>query len=186
MWIIIFLPAQKKLMSSENIFIGINEEQYDQLKDSLALITILVAGADGEIDEQELNWAEKLTHIRSYAEPEELNTFYGDVESGFEERLTELLNNLPTDLSSRESEIQTRLKGLNDIFACLPNSVAFQLYDSFTSFAKHIAKASGGFLRFGSISSEEKKWIGLDMIEPIILEIPEEEEDASEEESQID
>lgn len=167
-------------MTDQDIFSGINTEQYDNLKDALSHITILIAGADGEIDEQELNWAEKLTHIRTYAEPATLNDFYADVEGSFDQRFKELMEELPDELKAREAVIVERLTKLNDIFNCLPNNVAFQIYTSLTSFAKHIAKASGGFLRFGSISSEEKHWMGLPMIEPVIEEV----EDQAEEESE--
>ncbi len=158
-------------MTDQDIFSGISTAQYNHLKDALSHITILVAGADGEIDEQELNWAEKLTHIRTYAEPATLNDFYADVESSFEERFKQLLAELPDELKAREAVLVERLAKLNAIFNCLPNQIAFQIYSSLTSFAKHIAKASGGFLRFGSISSEEKHWIGLPMIDPIIEEV---------------
>jgi len=159
-----------------NFLGGLNEEQYSKLKDAPVHITILIAGADGKIDEQELNWAEKLTHIRTYAQPEELNTYYTDVEDSFDDKISDALSTLPSDLNLREKELSERLSALNEILACLDNSIAFKLYDSFVSFAKHIAKASGGFLRFGSISSQEKEWIDLPMIEPIILEIPEDED----------
>lgn len=164
-------------MTEQDIFSGISETQKNKLKDALGLITILVAGADGTIDEQELNWAEKLTHIRTYAEPVELNEFYKEVESDFEGRYKSLLNELSSETSEREGEISNRLSDLNDVLNCLSNSVAYQLYSSFTSFAKHIAKASGGFLRFGSISSEEKQWINLPMLDPVILEVEDEEEE---------
>ena len=168
-------------MSIPSVFDGINESQYHSLKEALPLITILIAGADGKIDEQELNWAEKLTYIRSYAEPEELNQFYSEVEDGFDSKVQQTLSALPDDLIAREEEISKKLSNLNIVLACLPNNIAYQVYSGFTSFAKHIAKASGGFLRFGSISSKEKPWISLPMIEPIILQI---EEDESSEELQ--
>lgn len=158
------------------IFESLTDDQFLQLKEALPLITVLVAGADGHIDEQELNWADKLTTIRSYAKPEELNAFYAEVEGTLESRIHHLIENLPKDISSREEIISGRLSSLNKIFQCLDNSIAYQLYTSFTSFARHIAKASGGFLRFGSISGKEKQWIDLPMIEPIILEITDEEE----------
>ncbi len=169
-------------MIEQDIFSGISEVQRVKLKDALGLITILVAGADGTIDEQELNWAEKLTHIRTYAEPVELNDFYKEVEADFYDRYKSMLSELSSDISTREGEISSRLGDLNGILNCLSNPVAYQLYTSFTSFAKHIAKASGGFLRFGSISSEEKRWINLPMLDPIILEMPEEEEEGTTEE----
>lgn len=162
-------------MSTENLFASISSDQYDQLKQSLANITVLVAGADGTIDSQELNWAEKLTHIRSYANPEVLNVFYQDVESTFSTDLDALIAELPGGTELREDILSKRLAGLNTIFPLLDNHTAHHLYRSLTSFAEHIAKASGGFLRFGAISNEEKKWLELPMITPVILEEPEEE-----------
>lgn len=162
-------------MSAENLFAGISSDQYDQLKQALANITVLVAGADGTIDSQELNWAEKLTHIRSYANPEFLNAFYQDVESTFSADLDALIADLPGGTELREDILSKKLSDLNNVLPLLDNHTAFHLYKSFTSFAEHIAKASGGFLRFGAISNEEKKWIELPMITPVILEEPEEE-----------
>lgn len=162
---------------STDIFATLDDHQYNELKDSLPLITILIAGADDDIDEQELNWAEKLTHIRSYAKPEELNSFYAEVQAVFIERFNALLQELPGDLDARQSMISHRLAHLNSILPLLDNHVGHTIYDSLTSFAKHIARASGGFLRFASISKAEKHWIDLPMIDPIILEELEEEED---------
>lgn len=162
-------------MNPSRSFQELSDEQHKLLVDAPALITILVAGADGNIDEQELNWAEKLTHIRSYAEPEALNQYYEEVERGFSATFDAYLSSLPNELSLREKAISSELSKINNVLACMDNPIAYRLYESFTSFAKHIAKASGGFLRFGSISREEKKWIGLDMIDPIILEEVEEE-----------
>jgi len=162
------------------IFSALNEGQYNELKDSLALVTILIAGADDNIDEQELNWAEKLTHIRSYTKPESLNSFYEDVEKGFHARLEALIEELPGAVDTRQETISHRLAHLNTILPLLDNEIGHQIYESLTSFAKHIAKASGGFLRFASISKAEKEWIHLPMIDPIILEELDEEDEVAE------
>ncbi|MEL6124736.1 MAG: hypothetical protein AAFR14_13570, partial [Bacteroidota bacterium] len=98
----------------DSVFSKLSSEQYDALKKALAHITILVAGADGNIDEQELNWAEQLTHIRSYAKPEELNAFYGDVEANFSSTLASTMSELPTDLEQRQQVITDHLSKLND------------------------------------------------------------------------
>ena len=157
-------------MCEQNAFEILSADQLDELKTSVALITILISGADDQIDEQELNWAEKLTHIRSYTSPDDLNTFYSDVVEGFSEQVSKLIATLPTDTGERQKIISARLSAVNDILAILDNKLAYRLYESFTSFAEHIAKASGGFLRFGSISAVEKKWVSLPMLHPIILE----------------
>ena len=90
-------------MSSESLFGKLSKEDYNRLKMSLAEVTVLIAGADGKIDEQELNWAEKLTSIRSYATPEELNQFYGDVEESFIDNVNDLIKQLPTDVAERQT-----------------------------------------------------------------------------------
>ncbi len=161
------------------LFSNLSQTQSDQLKSAPSLITILVAGADGEIDHQELNWAEKLTKIRSFADAtESLNGFYAEVDASFSEDFELALKELPQELSQREMLISDKLAKLNKILASLDNATAYALYKSFVTFAEHIAKASGGFLRFGSISSQEKKWISLPMLNPIILvEPPVEEEE---------
>jgi len=133
-----------EFMQDNNVFSALSSDQYSQLKEALGYITVLIAGADGNIDEQELNWAEKLTHIRSYAKPEELNDFYGEVEENFSEKLTALIASLPSQQEKRELAATSKLSDLNNVFALLENETAYQLYKSFTSFAKHIAKASGG------------------------------------------
>ena len=48
-------------------FSNINELQFEVTKDAIGWITVLIAGADGNIDKEETAWAEKLTKIRSYA-----------------------------------------------------------------------------------------------------------------------
>jgi hypothetical protein len=161
------------------LFSSLSQAQSDQLKAAPSLITILVAGADGDIDHQELNWAEKLTKIRSYSDTSEsLNGFYAEVDVSFTEDFDKAIKELPEDLAQRETIISNKLAELNPILANLDNATAYALYTSFVSFAEHIAKASGGFLRFGSISAEEKKWIAMPMLTPIILEEPPVEEEA--------
>lgn len=161
-------------MSERAFSAELSDRQYQLLKEAPAYITLLIAGADGNIDNQELNWAEKLTHIRSYAEPEELNQYYQDLELGFHDQLYGLLKQLPEDLRDRETRIVNFLSQLNDILPLFENRLSYQLYESLKSFAHHIAKSSGGFMRFGSVSKEEKKWMNLPMIHPVILHDEEE------------
>lgn len=161
-------------MSERAFFDELSDNQYQILKDAPAYVTLLIAGADGNIDNQELNWAEKLTHIRTYAEPEELNHYYQDIESGFHQKLSDLIASLPKETKAREELIVNALSELNDILPLFDNQLGFQIYESLKSFAQHIAKSSGGFMRFGSISKEEKKWMNLPMLYPIILHDEEE------------
>ncbi len=157
------------------MFQGITEDDQKILQQAIAQITVLIAGADGNIDTNEVDWASKLTTIRSYSYAEKLQAYYASVGENFEQDLDELLKTLPSDAEGRTKKLSNELEKLNSVFDKMENNIAVNLYESYLSFAEHVAKASGGFLRFASISKEEKDLISLSMIHPVILEISEDE-----------
>ena len=148
-------------------FEGISEQEFEALKSGISWITILIAGSDGEIDSDEQEWAKKLTRIRSYSLPNELKDFYAEVGTDFSERLDKYRSEVPADQEARKNLLSDKLASLNPILAKLDNDVATDLYESYISFAKHVAKSSGGFLGMMSISPAEKKLLGLDMLHKI-------------------
>ena len=148
-------------------FEGLTDEQIKTLKDSVAWITVLIAGADGVIDESEIAWAGKLTNIRSYAAPERIKPFYSKVGEDFQDVLSNVIQTSPADTKERTEYLTSKLSQLNTILPLMSHDVAADLYQSFLSFAKHIAKSSGGFLSFMSVGADEKELLGLDMINPI-------------------
>lgn len=156
-------------------FTGIDDAQKKLLIDAIAQITVLIAGADGIIDTAETAWATKLTKIRSYASEELLNEFYQNVGKTFTEDLNAKILALPKETDPRTSVLVEELTLLNEPLAKLPNPIGAALYESYTSFAKHVAEASGGFLRMWSVSGEEKKLMSLPMLTPIELIIEEDE-----------
>jgi hypothetical protein len=149
--------------------------EVQSLKDAYALITVLIAGADGKIDPEELSWAEKITEIRTYAGDERLKDFHVEVNQGVSEKIKSLISELPADPKSRNTIISERLATLNPILSSLDPSLGSYLYKGYVSFAERIAKASGGVLSFFSIGPEEKKWMGLPMLTAIAYN-PDEEE----------
>jgi len=151
-------------------FKGITTEEYQSLKQAIVWITILVAGADNHIDQEEKEWAEKLTRIRSYANDETLHNFYNEVGSTFSEDLEKCIRELPADVEARNMELSQRIARLNYPLAQLSNKTGAKLYQSYVSFAEHVAKSSGGVMRFFSVSGDEKAVMGLDMLHEIILE----------------
>ena len=157
----------------------LNEEEIQELYDAIPVITLLIAGADGVIDEDELAQSEKITKIRSFSGGEVMQAFYDKVGEDYHDRLHRWLKVIPKDTASRTEELSARLANLNPILAKLDPEWGAKMYQSLTSFAKHVAKASGGFLGFGSISKEEADLIDLPMLTPIIFE-EEEENDAAE------
>ena len=157
----------------------LSDAEYDQLKDAISLITVYIAGADGNIDDDELKWAEKITSIRGYSNPEGLNEFYDDVGTDFQTRIEKYTSSL-SDLDVRNKTVEQKLSDLNPILAKLDTNLGSKLYTSYVSFAKHVAKASGGFLGFFSIGPAEKAVLDLKMLTPIVWE----DEDATSEETE--
>ena len=149
-------------------FAGLSQEEQQAMVDAVPLITLLIAGADGNIDSAELEWSKKLTEIRSYTTADDhTESYYQMVGESFEGRINGLLLELPDDQKAREVEITNRLSALNDILPKLEANLGQHFHKSFVSFAQHVAKASGGFLGMGSISKEEAELISLPMIQPL-------------------
>ena len=153
----------------------LNQEEQQILMDALPLVTVLIASADGKIDKSETAWAEKLADIRSYSNEPDLNEYYEKVSEHFAERVSWFISELPEDTDAGIQMISKKLEGLNEVLPKLPQELGAKFYKSFTSFAKHIARADGGFLKMWSISKEEAALIDLPMINEISM--PEEEED---------
>lgn len=149
-------------------FKGISEEEFDQLKSAVSLITVLIAGADGSIDRKEKEWAEKVTNIRSYSLPDGLKDFYLEVGQDFQERLDAYIDEYAGEAEIRNRQISQELSKLNSLFPKIEDrETAIALYESFISFARHVARASGGFLSWGSINVHEKRLMSLEMIDPV-------------------
>lgn len=150
-----------------NDFSALSQEEYNKLIDAVSLITVYIAGADGEINTTETDWAEKIANIRSYNLPDNLSSFYKDVGVDFHDRIHTYIEELPNLPHTRNPIIEERLGLLNPILAKLPQNLGAAMYDTFISFAKHVAKATGGFFGFFSIGPKEAELLDLKMISPI-------------------
>jgi hypothetical protein len=167
----------KKIDVMVEYFNNLREEEKVELLDALPLITVMIAGADGSFDQEELDWADKITHIRSYKLKKEMKAFYEEVDANFIEKVQYFIEAMPADVSQRNEIISDRLGKLNPILAKLDTSVAYKMYRGFLSFAEHIAKASGGIMGFFSVNAAEAKLIHLPMLHPIIYTPSQEEEE---------
>lgn len=162
-------------------FEGLSESQMELMYDAIPLITVYIAGADGNIDQEEKEWAEKVTKIRSYAYHESLQEFYTKLGEVYNDKLNHYISTLPSDVAQRTVAISEKLGNLNSVLAKLDVNFAARYYKGLVTFAEHVAKASGGFLGFGSVSRAEDKLIKLEMIHPIELEEEEEEDNGNDE-----
>ena len=155
----------------------LSAEEIILLKDAHAYITVLIAGADGNIDADELSWADKIAQIRTFAGDERLKDFHEAVNQELHEKIQQLIAELPKETADRNQIISDKLSQLNPVLATLHPSIGAILYKGYVSFAERIAKASGGILSFFTIGPEEKKWIGLPMLMPIVYKVEEDEEE---------
>jgi hypothetical protein len=148
-------------------FENITSEEFKTLTDTIARITILIGGADGTLSPEEKRDAKKLTKIRSYANAESLHGFYKKVGENFLEVLDTEYELLPGIVDDRANVLVEKIKLVNDILPKLEQPIGQELYKSYVSFAQHVAKCSGGFLDFLSVSAAEDKWMDLNMINPV-------------------
>ena len=146
-------------------FKDLNETETSLMLDAIPLITILVAGADGNIDKKELASAEKMTKVRSYDFNSQLKDYFKRVGEQFSDRLEKYNAELPKDIDKRTEAIAELLSGLNPILHKMDDFDAAIYYKNFRSFAKHVAEASGGIMRFMTIGPKEADVVELPMLE---------------------
>ncbi|MFN4079278.1 MAG: hypothetical protein ACK4NS_00125 [Saprospiraceae bacterium] len=163
-------------------FENLSQEERDALFAAPIWISILVAGADGEFDREERRWTDRLVKVKSFSKPRALNPYYKEVGEHFWTKIESALAELPADPNRRAEILNERLAKLNDTLAKLPQALGAGLYKSWLTIADEAARASGGFLRIGSISAAEARWIHLPMLQPIAMpqaaeETPEDAED---------
>ncbi len=157
-------------------FKKLNPVEKELMYNAIPLITILIASADGELTHRERSWSEKIARIRSYSYHESLREYYLNVGKDYQEKIDYYLEKLPLNVDRRTAMISEKLSKLNMILPKLDEVFAWRYYTSLLSFAKHVAKSTGGFLGWSAINEAERKLIGLDMINPVELKSKTEEE----------
>jgi len=158
----------------ESIFEPLSPAETALLLDALPYITILVGAADDDLDPRELRAANALAEVRAYREDKKLRSYYEQIAGNFLARVQELSAGLPENRAEREPILWEKLSGLNAVLAKYPSPYDYYFYAAFRSFAKHVARAHGGFLRFLTVGPEEAKVMDLPMLTPVAA--PEEEE----------
>lgn len=127
-------------------------------------VSVLIAGADGEIDNKEVKKAVDLAQNKLKHARRDLIPFYNEANQNFEDKLKMAIANLPSGTKERQKVITTKLTESNACFKKLPKKYAVELYSSLKEMAKQIAEASGGVFGYMAIDYEESKLIDLKMI----------------------
>jgi len=145
-------------------FVNLSATEELFLMETPVLITILIAGADSEIDTAEINEAKMLLEKNGKGGQTELDHFYKKIIEDFELNLYNYLQKYPKETNSRNQMISEQLSQLNQILPQLSDSIALQFYDNMKDLARHIAQASGGVLGYMAVDKEESKYMDLPMV----------------------
>jgi hypothetical protein len=144
-------------------FNKLTDAEAKSLYQAPAMIAVLIASADSQIDEQETIWAKKVMSFRQEVGNELLFDYYEIAESFFVETMTSLLSE-EKGTQTRIANLETALTNLNPILAKVDSKFTSELLESWKSFAKQVAKATGGIFGFGGVSAQEKHLMDLKMI----------------------
>ncbi|TNE80006.1 MAG: hypothetical protein EP332_08915 [Bacteroidetes bacterium] len=142
----------------------LNDSEKESVLSAPAYITILIAGADNDIQEVEIKRSLQLVHIKSFSESLEISEVYKEIDHDFETQLHEMIDALPRTLEARQKLVVAELEKLNAIFGKLDATFAQKYYASLLSFARFIATAAGGVFGFERISPREQQFVGLPML----------------------
>ena len=127
-------------------------------------VSILIAGADDEIDKSEIKQAIRLAREKQHDEHESVIAYYKKVYDHFEQNLRGYIALMPEKLEQRVDFLVKKLKRVNYFFSKLDLDIAHPLYLSFREFAVTVARSSGGVFGLLAISDAESKFIELNMI----------------------
>jgi hypothetical protein len=139
----------------------LSQKEKDRLSALPVYIVLLIAGADGKIDEAEINKAVKLSRERISATDSDLEEFFDRGYQDFEDKLKAVISSLPRDKASVQKSIKAEIDSLNKILKNLDKNYVKTLTDHLKNLATQVAKASGGRLGFGAIGAEESSLINL-------------------------
>ena len=145
-------------------FSGLSGQEAETLLKAPAQITVLIAGADGDIASKEIEMGEKLVNYRTFTAEVLLHNYYEAVKVRMEDDLNEALDSYVDAPVETLNGLIAALSDTNDILRKLDPDYKKALVDSWRSLARKVAEAQGGLFGYGSIDEAEKKLIDLPMI----------------------
>ena len=143
---------------------NLNQQEMDLLAAAPVWVMLLIACADQNIEEKEVNRGKEIIRIKSYAEKSDVRLIYSDLETQMDVIIDEALKSLSADGAERITFISAKLEELNDVLAKIERSFAIQFYNSLRDLAIYVAQASDSFFGVNAINEEEKKYIKLPML----------------------
>lgn len=145
-------------------FDDLSDAEVELMLKAPILTCILIAGADGNIDNMEIEGAINAANKNARRSRAKLIEFYRLVSEDFEDKLKVVIQSFPNDTTKRTSMIVEELSHLNSVLPKISRSFAIDFYKSIKEIAQMIAQSSGGVLGINKVGEEEAKLVGLNMI----------------------
>jgi uncharacterized tellurite resistance protein B-like protein len=143
---------------------NLKPHEKDLIIHSPLYVSILIAGADGEIHETERQRTIQLIHTKTFSEKYDLKELYQTLDHDADEELRKIIAELPTERDARIAAVSAKLETLNHIMPKLEHHFQVHLYNSLRNFAHHISRAEDGFWGIGAKTHLEKDLVKLPMI----------------------
>lgn len=144
----------------------LGEEDLTLLKSIPALVTILIGGADDQLDAKEIAMGKTSTEYRKNNGEVMVHDYFEWVSHNFEEIFDEQWKTYQSySVEERTNKISSKIAEANSILNKIDKKYAHALVVSWRGLARAVANSSGGILGRLSIASEEKDLIGLDMLQ---------------------
>jgi len=146
-------------------FNSLTQEEKELLFQAPAAVAYLIGGADNDFDKKQVEQSKHIVKLRSSFGDSLLFDYFTTVNDNFETSLSAIVQKYQhLQAEERTTVLVNELTALNDIFAKLDTIYVKALVNSLRSYAKEVAKASGGFLGMLDINYEEEHLIGLEML----------------------
>lgn len=142
----------------------LTQEEVEMMLKVPIIVSILIAGADNDIDNTEIKEASSISRLKQKKARLDLIDYYKEVGVDFEDKLKVLIQQYPAKAEERNPILIEELEQLNIILPKLSRKFAIEFYASIKDIAKKIAEASGGLLGYMAVGYEESRLIGLNMI----------------------
>lgn len=144
-------------------FDSLNDREVELMLKAPILVCILIAGADGTIDQKEIKEAIVVAR-KNIGKKGALSDYFKELSEDFEDKLKITIQGYPYESTQRTPLIVEELAALNQLWPKFEKTFARAFYDSLRDIAEKIASSSGGVLGIKSVGSEEAKYITLPML----------------------
>lgn len=146
-------------------FPTLRDDEIEIVNNAPAMVSVLIAGADNKIDDDEITSAISFCANQKNEGPNSLHNYFTHISEEFEELLKSYVEHLPKDLHAQQHTTIAYLRQLNTILPKIDQDLAIDFHAFLLDLAKAVANASGGVMGFKKVSKEEAAFLDLGMID---------------------